>query len=403
MEPLGTTVIFTIPVAQALFGAFREIAVDDDQTFHNLDRERNLTLYEGISDISVPLPTTLGNLPNVTPYSLPNRYLQLPEHLDPRIPQLARQITDSESSPYRRAAAIERYLITQYGYTLQLPSQPPADPLADFLFHRRRGHCEYFASSMAVLLRTVGIASRVITGFRGAQFNQINSSYIVRASDAHSWVEAYIPGAGWTAFDPTPASDTPLTNLWTRSQLYLDAAREFWREWIINYDAGHQQAISVAGIRQSRRSIAGFRLWTARLYQRMLRSARRIHHAATHDPIRLLRPALILVAILLLIALPLAAIRLSTLRRDASPLISPRSTASIFYLRMTRRLARKGYRRSPSQTPSEFVDSISDPALRQSVLRFTSAYERARFGGSTTAAAQLSTLLQQLRKTPARS
>ncbi len=66
---------------------------------------------------------------------------------------------------------------------------------------------------MAVLLRTVGIPSRVITGFRGAQFNQVNSTYIIRARDAHSWVEAYIPGAGWLTFDPTPASDASAPNL----------------------------------------------------------------------------------------------------------------------------------------------------------------------------------------------
>ena len=153
------------------------------------------------------------------------RYLQLPDQLDPRIPELAQQITGSEPPLIAAPLAIERYLTTHYGYTLQLPSQPPADPLADFLFHRRRGHCEYFASSMAVLLRTVGIPSRIITGFRGAQFNQLNSNYIVRASDAHSWVEAYIPGAGWTAFDPTPAGDAPLRTLWSRYQLYLDAAQ----------------------------------------------------------------------------------------------------------------------------------------------------------------------------------
>ncbi len=403
MEPIGTTVIFTIPTAQALFGAFREITVDDDQTFHNLDRERNVTLYEGVSDVSVPLPPVLDRLKDAVPPAIPDRYFQLPGQLDPRIPQLAHQIADPQPSPYRRALAIERYLTTNYGYTLQLPSQPPADPLADFLFHRRRGHCEYFASSMAVLLRTVGIASRVVTGFRGAQFNQINSSYIVRASDAHSWVEAYIPGAGWTAFDPTPAGDASVTNLWTRSQLYMDAAREFWREWIINYDAGHQQALSVAGVRQGRHGITAFRLWAAGIYQRMLRSARRVHRAATEDPIRLLRPALILIVVLLTIALPMAAIRLRSRWRAASPLISPHSAASIFYLRMVRRLARKGYRRSPAQTPAEFAASITDPALRQSVLRFNSAYERARFGGSTAAAAQLPALLQQLRKTSAHS
>jgi hypothetical protein len=400
MEPLNTTVIFTIPTAQALFGPFREIGVDDDQTFHNLDRQHVVTIYEGVSDLSLPSPTTLQRLPATLPETFPLRYLQLPDHLDPRIPELAHRLTTSSTSPYLRAFAIEHYLTTQFGYTLQLPSEPPADPIADFLFHRRRGHCEYFASSMAILLRTVGIPSRVITGFRGGQFNQVNSTYIIRASDAHSWVEAFIPGAGWMTFDPTPASDALPTNFWTRSQLYLDAAREFWREWIVNYDAAHQQALSVAGIQQTRSRVTDFRLWAHHQYQRMLQMARRVRNAAASDPIRLFRIALILLVLALFIALPFAIRHLRNLRLAASPSASPRSAATIFYLRMTRHLTRRGYPRAPTQTPSEFAASIPEPALRETVLRFTSAYERARFGGSPSAAANLPALLQQMRNTP---
>ncbi len=124
---------------------------------------------------------------------------------------------------------------------------------------------------MAVLLRTVGIPSRIITGFRGAQFNQLNSNYIVRASDAHSWVEAYIPGAGWTAFDPTPASDASGRQPSGAAPSSTSTRRsEFWREWIVNYDAGHQQALTLAGVRQTRNGFAEFRRWAARQYHRML-------------------------------------------------------------------------------------------------------------------------------------
>jgi hypothetical protein len=256
---------------------------------------------------------------------------------------------------------------------------------------------------MAVLLRTVGIPSRIITGFRGAQFNQVNANYIVRARDAHSWVEAYIPGAGWTAFDPTPAGAATATSLWTRSQLYLDAASEFWREWIVNYDAGHQQALTLAGVRQTRHGIAGFRRWAARQYHRMLQSARRVHQTATHDPQRLLRPGLLLLALLLLAAAPFAALHLRNLWRAASPRTSPRSAAAILYLRMSRRLARRGYPRSPSQTPYEFAATIAEPPLRETVLRFTAAYESARFGGSSEAAANLPALLDQVRNTLTRA
>jgi transglutaminase-like putative cysteine protease len=402
MEPLSTTVIFTIPAAQAIFGSFREIGVDDNQTFHNLDHERAVTVYEGVSDVSFPAPATLDRLRAFPPPSIPDQYLQLPQQLDPRIPELAHKLTDSERSPYRRALAINRYLTTQYSYTLQLPAQPVADPLADFLFRRRRGHCEYFSSSMAVLLRTVGIHSRVITGFRGAQFNQLNSTYIVRASDAHSWVEAFIPGAGWVTFDPTPPGNAPLPTFWSRAQLYFDAAQEFWREWIVNYDVGHQQTLSLASIRRTRHGIAELRRRSAHLYHRLLDSARHIHRAAIQDPRRLLRPGLILLAIVLLIALPFCAIHIRNLWRAASPNSSPRTAATILYLRMTRRLARRGYPRSPTQTPSEFAASITDLDLREAVIRFTTSYELARYGGSSSAAANLPALLDQVRNTRSR-
>jgi len=452
MEPLSTPIIFTIPTAQALFGPFREIGVDDDQSFHNLDHDRTVTLYEGVSDVSVPLPTTLARLPDApipasiagapapaAPVSAPqpsdgcptftpcssgvkvgsnppassgppavsvpaseDRYLQLPDQLDPRIPELAQQIAGSETTPYLRALAIERYLSTRYQYTLQLPSQPPADPIADFLFSRRRGHCEYFASSMAILLRTVGVPSRIITGFRGAQFNQLNANYIVRASDAHSWVEAYIPGAGWTTFDPTPAGDGAAATLWTRYQLYLDAAHEFWREWIVNYDAGHQQALSLAAVRQTRNRVSDVRRWWTLHYNHMLEMARRIHHSANSNPRRLLRAGILLIVFGLLLALPYAILQFRARWRAGSPRLSPRSAASILYLRMVRFLARRGYFRAPAQTPAEFAASIDDPALREAVLRFTDAYQHARFAGSATVAATLPALLDELRNIPTR-
>ncbi|MGC2209735.1 MAG: DUF3488 and transglutaminase-like domain-containing protein [Candidatus Korobacteraceae bacterium] len=424
MEPLSTPIIFTIPTAQALFGPFREIGVDDDQSFHNLDHDRVVTLYEGVSDVSVPLPTTLAKLPAQAPAASSaatsdqappagsaaitapsvtasdNRYLQLPDQLDSRVPELAQQIAGSETTPYLRALAIERYLSTRYQYTLQLPSQPPADPIADFLFHRRRGHCEYFASSMAILLRTLGIPSRIITGFRGAQFNQLNANYIVRASDAHSWVEAYIPGAGWTTFDPTPAGDAVAVTLWSRYQLYLDAAHEFWREWIVNYDAGHQQALSLAAVRQTRNRVYDARRWWTVHYNHMLEMARRIHRSANSNPRRMLRAGIILIVFGLLLALPYAILQLRARWRASSPRLSPRSAASILYLRMVRFLGRRGYSRAPAQTPAEFAASIDDPALREAVLRFTAAYQHARFAASTTDAAALPALLDELRNIP---
>ncbi len=124
------------------------------------------------------------------------------------------------------------------------------------------------------------------------------------------------------------------------------------------------------------------------------------HHAALHDPERLLRPGLILLAVVALIALPFALLHLyaALARRLLRARLRP-----YFYLRMTRRLARRGYRRSAAQTASEFAASIGDPSLREAVLRFNTAYERARFGDSAAAAETLPALLDQVHRALARS
>ena len=97
----------------------------------------------------------------------------------------------ARTSDDAKARAIERHLRHDYGYTLELPPETVRDPLANFLFVRKKGHCEYFASAMAVMLRTLGIPSRVVTGFQSGVFNPLTGWQVVRASDAHSWVEAW--------------------------------------------------------------------------------------------------------------------------------------------------------------------------------------------------------------------
>ncbi len=113
-----------------------------------------MSLYEADSDISTPSPERLRVAGRLSSAVCPG-ISATAEKLDPRIPQLAAQVTGSASNNYDKAVALERYLKTHYGYTLQLLRSPVADPLANFLFERKQGHCEYFASSMAVMLRTL--------------------------------------------------------------------------------------------------------------------------------------------------------------------------------------------------------------------------------------------------------
>ncbi len=323
-------------------------------------------------------------------------YLQLPG-LDPRIRQLAAQITGPASSSYDKAVEVERYLKTHYGYTLQLPRSPVADPLANFLFERKQGHCEYFASSMAVMLRTLRIPSRVVNGFRSDEFNDLTGNYVVRAKNAHAWVEAYFPGYGWVTFDPTPGGAIGSPQGWGRAMLYLDAASSFWREWVISYDSSHQSVLGQSVLSGTRSSLDQARMWAHLKYARLLNLARKSQQRVEHSP----GPWLGVGAV---VALPLLALanagRIARMIRRrrllAHPERSPDQAAAMWYERMARYLARRGMQKSTTQTAQEFVRVIEEERLRSRVGRFTDAYESARFGNSSEDALRLPELYEEV-------
>ena len=207
MEPIGTNVFFLAPWARSVSGDYRMLAADSSGAVYNFDTQRGITRYEAESDIATPTPVELRTASGNYPVRIQAAYLRLPK-LDPRVPRLAAQITSSAGTDFDKAATLENYLRTHFGYTLQLPRTQVKDPIANFLFERKQGHCEYFASAMAVMLRTLGIPSRVVNGFRSDEFNDLSGNYVVRAKDAHAWVEAYFPDYGWQTFDPTPAGNS---------------------------------------------------------------------------------------------------------------------------------------------------------------------------------------------------
>jgi protein-glutamine gamma-glutamyltransferase len=410
MEPLGTNVFFLAERPQSLTGNFRLVSMDAGGAVYDLDAEHPINRYEAESQLPVIDSDELRLAANTAPGGM-DEYLKLPP-LDIRISKLAEEIAAPAPSNYDKAIALEQYLSTHFGYTLELPRSLAPDPLANFLFERKKGHCEYFASSMAVMLRSLRIPSRIVTGFRGGEFNDLTGQYVVRASDAHSWVEAYFPGSGWISFDPTPAGSVPMRTGWSRMQLYVDAAASFWREWIINYDASHQRTLGKDAATSSRHFFDEARRWIGRLHRAMLRSARRAHDHMISFPVRWLAGVFAVTALLLML---LNLRRVISGLRDrglrAHPERAPRESAALWYDRMVSRMARLGWRKSPSQTPLDFVAAIHEAALQKKVARFTRAYESARFGKSVDDAQSLPALFQDItvaetaksRKTPDRA
>lgn len=133
------------------------------------------------------------------------RYLELPQ-MPGRVANLAQQIVAGAETDYAKALTLEKYLSTTYPYDLNVPpSRPGADAVDRFLFEDKRGFCQQFATAMAVMARAAGLPSRVATGYLPGEYSPMAGGYIVRARDAHSWVEIYFQKHGWVPFDPTPA------------------------------------------------------------------------------------------------------------------------------------------------------------------------------------------------------
>ena len=320
--------------------------------------------------------------------------LKLPPALDPRIPKLAEQMTQGADNDVQKARAIESHLRNDYSYTLELLSRPVTDPLAYFLFERRKGHCEYFASAMAVLLRTEGIPSRVVTGFQSGTFNPITGWQVVRASDAHSWVEAWLDGRGWTTFDPTP-SDPSAGDAGTLSKLSMlfDVADQWWQDWIVSYDVDRQIALFT----RMRETGANWHLPGLDDFTGSWSRFGNFAGAWRFGRVLFVVPIAI---VAWLLAAPwvkrwwrnrMQAQRLA--RGNVRP-----SDATILYERFLRLLERRGVRKPPWLTPVEFVGVLMAPELAALAAEATHAYNDLRFGGHADAASRMTLALDKIER-----
>jgi len=390
-------VVFLMPDPVRFFGNFRLLRTDRaGSIFINyIGQESRKYIAESNppAEMTADAEHSISNYPS----AIANENLQLPSIIDQRIRKLAEQITARQATKFQKARGIEQYLLSQYGYTLELPSSLAADPLANFLFNRKKGHCEYFATAMAVMLRTLGIPARVVNGFRGGEYNDITGSYIIRAKDAHSWVEAYFPDYGWYTFDPTPASGEAAPGGWSRIWLYADAMHEFWQEWIINYDFAHQTSLSFRLARQGQADFSRAQDWTRRQYDLWVNRFGRLKSNLYARP-RAWALWLVSIMLSLFVLVRIAALvrSIRRLRLTRRPERAPRPAAAIWYGRLLKLLSRQGYKKNPTRTPQEFVESLKTSALHDQVRRFTESYERARFGQSSEDAAQLPTLYNEV-------
>jgi len=218
---------------------------------------------------------------------------------------------------------------------------------------------------------------------------------LIRAGDAHAWVEAWIPGHGWTTFDPTPPGPPPGFALAPRLALYLDAADGLWREWVVKYDPSHQgslmdraqQGAARLGIRWFDTLSEGRTFWDGPRGRWLRRMGPRLLAAMA-------------LAALLWRAIPSAIWALGMRRRVRRVRRGQvaEGDAALLYRRMLRILKRRGYQKPPWFTPAEFAATLPQTRLGEVACEFTAAYNAWRFGGRTDAAPRLAALLDEMRR-----
>lgn len=172
-------------------------------------------------------------------------YLQLPDGLiTPRLAAFTDELRAANPTPWQYTAALMAWMQANVTYTTDLPapSGPDANLVEEFLFEWQRGHCEYFATSLVVLLRAQGIPARIVNGFLGGDFNEVGNFYAVRQANAHSWVEVYFPDRGWMEVDPTPGGAAVFTtsSRFPQLEMFIDNLRLVWFRWVVEYDLEKQ-------------------------------------------------------------------------------------------------------------------------------------------------------------------
>ena len=400
LAPISTDVLFAAGRTRQISAPLRFLTLDEAAALHNPQHAGAPFAYGAVSEAFTPSASELRKAAGDYPSEIKESYLGLPA-LDPRIVALAREATSSARSNYDRIMALQEYLRTRYYYTLELPAVQPADPVASFLFETRRGNCEYFAASLAVMLRTLGIPSRLVNGFETGSYNPVGKDFVVRGYDAHSWVEAYFPTYGWISFDPTPAGAAQAGGGLLGN--YLDAAALLWNEWVINYDFAHQVQLAGAVESSSRSADRQFRTFRFRFERLGLATMERGKAWLQDHRVAAFATLLVLLALASLAANPVWIERVAAAFRWKLEVWRDKPserTATAAYQRFLEIVARQGFHKAPAETALEFCARLAagpeGSTLREPAQEFTKLYQALRFGHQSISAIDLQIFLQAL-------
>ena len=366
--------------SRVIFGQDRVVKVEGN--FFGVSRDANGNLtgmgipenYEVYSQVR-PMPSERLRSRHITYSENFLRYYTRIRRRNPEIEKLAQEITAGATNVYDRVKLIQSYLETNYQYTTTDLPLDSVDPVAHFLFKRKVGHCEYFATSMVMLLRYVNIPSRMVNGFLEGEYNEIGEFYVVRQSDAHSWVEVYFGNGLWMTFDPSPRQVAGAAgegaSIWERlnPRKILDSISFFWDRYILIFSAQDQINVLVT-LREQYKAIEN-----SLKEQSTNASSAQARLDSIWNRYR--------TALIVLIVLPAILVYGWRMYRNHQRKLELIRTPILFYQEMLSLLQQKGFEKPVAVTPFEFAASVKEAmpsSAGEDVVHLTSLFYRARFG-----------------------
>jgi transglutaminase-like putative cysteine protease len=379
LEPLDSDVLFgaSMPV-----GFVTDVPIGMRRPRNERNDEirfdhRAAIAYEVWSDVEAPTAAALRAAGGELPPGFAV-YLGLPDdQITARTRALAQRIVAGKATTYDKAVAIKDWLTTNLEYTLDLEDPGGREPVDFFLFERKKGHCEYFASAFVILARAAGIPARNVNGFLGGEWNEYDDYIAVRAGDAHSWAEVYFPGPGWVTFDATPASEVDRLGrgdggLGARVRRMLDTLTFQWSKWVVDYDLFQQLSL----FRDIGDSAQGGARWIKDVVSGVVAAVKRNVWFAG----------------------PLGGAAAAAIaawwwrrRRRLGPTAAmerarprKRSPMAAVYASATGRLARRGHGRDAAATPREHAGALAERGVPggAELVELTELYYAAEWGGS---------------------
>ncbi|HXT68025.1 MAG TPA: DUF3488 and transglutaminase-like domain-containing protein [Nitrospiraceae bacterium] len=398
LEMLDTSVLFAAPFAELVSGEFLTVQTDVMGGLHLPVPPSSRIRYSVTSYVPQLVANERTAQTLAYPDSIRSHYLQVPMESQ-KVADLAHRVTQQAMTPFEQTLAIQQHLLENYRYSLENDTATLNHPLDEFLFIRKTGYCEHYATAMVVMLRTVGIPARLVTGFLATEWNEYGGYFTVRQRDAHAWVEVYFPYSGWITMDPTPTVSAAVTSSrWEAFSRLMASVGLQWDRLFVHYSAKDQLAV-VRGVREGSDAVRErVSQWTSSVSAPIRQAFGRLAQMA-----RTFHPGMLgLITVVIVVGLALLILvlrdRIGLWAATHVPITHPQLAIVQLYTRMLRMLDRHGMKKPPAATASEFSKLIERDwrAASPIVADVTALYYQGRFSQTPLTPGELSRAVEQL-------